>query len=85
MRRSRINRKALGVLTRSDLINIIASDELLSMAAMNAAIRAFEKRINFLLDEMADCDMHSSEGWKRYWELDAKIKKLEEAQEHAFD
>lgn len=84
MRRS-INRKALEVLTRSDLINIIASDELLSMAAMNTAIRAFEKRINSLLDEMADCNMHSQEGWQRYWELDAKIKKLEEAQERAFD
>lgn len=84
MRRS-INRKALEVLTRSDLINIIASDELLSMAAMNTAINAFEKRINGLLDEMSDCDINSPEGWKRYWELDAKIKKLEEAQERAFD
>lgn len=84
MRRS-INRKALEVLTRSDLINIIASDELLSMAAMNTAIRAFEKRINSILDEMADCNINSPEGWKRYWELDAKIKKLEEAQERAFD
>lgn len=84
MRRS-INRKALEVLTRSDLIDIIASDELLSRAAVNTAMSAFEKRINSLLDEMADCNMHSSEGWKRYWELDTKIKKLEEAQEHAFD
>lgn len=65
MRRS-INRKALEVLTRSDLINIIASDELLSMAAMNTALRAFEKRGNSLLDEMADCNIHSPEGRKRY-------------------
>lgn len=81
---ARLKRKALEMLSRDDLIQIIESDTSLSRKAMLAANEAFNRADLELIDQMQACDLMNPADYVKYWELTEREERLVKEWDEAF-